>query len=233
MKKLALVMTGIIVAFFFAGCATITPTRFVNNTMLSNSISIAQSSSPTVFIVGGYESKTDYLGDISAAFPGSKIITPRKYVPISSAAAVLLEKMKAEGWEESQEVVFIAYSWSGLLCRQLVKDNPGMRARIIMVGTPCRSYWFLPEFLFRIENERTDVPVFVIAGNKSVSRWFLRDEPNDGVVELSSALAVNAWDVAVFPLEHHDLLHSEEAIRQMRAWATMPLPKRLAFFVWQ
>jgi len=189
---------------------------------------------PTVFIVGGYKSEISYLGDIQAAFPGSKIITPRKYVPIASAAAVLLEKMKTEGWEESQEVVFIAYSWSGLLCRQLVKDNPEMKARIIMIGTPCRSYWFLPEFLFRIEDERQDVPIFVIAGNKSFSRWFLRDEPNDGVVELSSALAVDARASAVFPLEHHELLHSEEPIKQMKEWATMSLSKsKVVAHIWQ
>lgn len=184
---------------------------------------------PMVFIVGGYESETSYLEDVHAAFPGSKIITPRKYVPIKSAAVVLLEEMKKEEWEVSQDVVFIAYSWSGLLVRQLVKDNPEIKARIILVGTPCRSYWFLPEFLFRIEDERKDVPIFVIAGTKSSEKWFLRDgEPNDGVVEVSSALSVKASAVAIFPLEHSDLLHSEETIEQMKTWATMPLPTVIA-----
>ena len=203
------------------GCATMS--------RVGNSNIVLPNDSPTMtFIVGGYQSETGYLGSIQVAFPGAKIITPRKYVPISSAAEVLLEKMKAEGWQ-GQEVVFIAYSWSGLLCRQLVKDNPQMKARIIMIGTPSRSFWFLPEFLFRIEDERPDVPIFVIAGSggKGAVPWFLRDGPNDGVVEVSSALAVNAWAAVVFPLEHHDLLHAEETIRQMQAWATMPLPKTL------
>jgi len=231
MKKVACVVMAIIAFSFFTGCATM---KTADNHMLSNNVTQSPDIfvSPAVFIVGGYKSETGYLGDIKAAFPGSKIITPRKYVPISSAAVVLLEKIKAEGWKENQEVVFIAYSWSGLLCRQLVKDNPGMRARIIMIGTPSRSFWFLPEFLFRIENERPDVPVFVIAGNgyKGEVPWFLRDEPSDGVVETSSVLAVNAWASRVFPLKHHDLLHAEETINQMKIWATMPLPQTVLSF---
>lgn len=183
------------------------------------------------FIVGGYNSKKADLEDIQAAIPGSKIVISQRSVPVKWAAATLLEQLKAEGFTVDQEVSFVAHSWGGQLLKQLVRDNPEIKVKkMILIGTPNKSFWFLPDWLFDVKAERGDIDLYAIAGKKSSDRWYLRSgEPNDGVVETSSAVAVDGRKEDVtFLLDHTELLHAKEVINQVVSWLKQPTPLTIA-----
>lgn len=166
-----------------------------------------------VVIVGGWGAKAEELGLLHEQIPGSVVIVPRRYLPLGAAAAALYEQLRANG-----SAVFIAHSWGGLIVRQLAEDHPELVKAMVLIGTPSGGYWFAPQGLFHVAVEKSaHIPVFVIAGNKGVSKWYIPG-PNDGTVEVSSVLSVKAQEYRVLSLGHVDLTQSAEVLTQIQLW---------------
>ncbi len=167
-----------------------------------------------IVIVGGWGSGPEELGFLNEKIPNSVVVIPKRYLPLADAATDLYGRLD----DVSGPIVFVAHSWGGLLVRRLAEDHPELVAKIILIATPSGGYWFAPQGLFNVEVEKSaHIPVFVIAGNKGVSKWYIPG-PNDGTVEISSVLSVKAREYRVFPLGHVDLIQSTEVLAQIQLW---------------
>ena len=107
------------------------------------------------------------------------------------------------------------------MAQWLLSDHPDLRVKqLILVGAPIGGYRFVPPNNFFSNKFPKDLPVYVIAGNKSKDAWFLRDE-NDGVVDLVSALDIpdqNLKDTVILHADHSELKLIPEVQAQISMW---------------
>lgn len=179
-------------------------------------ILVKSAAAETVVIIGGWGSTEEELVFLHERIPNSVVIAPRKYLPLDDAATVLHEQLAEK--KITGQVVFVAHSWGGLIARAFAAKYSETVGKIIQVATPNAGYcWMMPKVFFGL-NIQDAVPLYIIAGNKSADKWYLHS-PNDGTVELISALAVpRAKGKAVFLLGHTELIESEAVVQQIRIW---------------
>ncbi len=183
-------------------------------------ISFISASAETIVIVGGWGPLNVNLKELmflNEGVPGSVVVVPRQFLPLVTASALLYEQLKEKGYE--LPAIFIGNSFGGLVVEQFAEDHPELVKAMILIGTP-REYRFAPKSLFHVATTNRsahNIPVFVIAGDKSANKWYLRS-PNDGTVELLPALSVEARAFRVFHLGHVELVHSKEVLQQILDW---------------
>jgi pimeloyl-ACP methyl ester carboxylesterase len=171
-----------------------------------------------VVIIGGWHATGGELSFLNERIPNSTVIIPRKCLPLTAAATSLYEQLKEK--QINGPAVYIGHSWGGLLIRKLAEDYPELKIKkMILIGTPNNGYRMAPRWLFSIPiTERSSqIPLFLVAGNKGVPRWYLRG-PNDGTVEVASVLAANAKEYRIFTSDHVELIKSEKVVQQIRVW---------------
>ncbi len=178
-------------------------------------------SAETIVIIcgwGGMPEEMSFLKNgIQEKVAGEVIVLkPGRYLPLEDAAADTYQQLQTLGADGN--IILVGFSWGGLISRQLAEQHPERIKKIVQIASPNGGYRFAPAFLFRIEaGASKNIPLFIIAGTKSVKRWGLRPV-NDGTVDISSALAAKAKASRVFPLGHVELLHSEEVVQQIKMW---------------
>lgn len=177
-----------------------------------------------IVIVGGYGSTAEEMDYLKKNFSGSVVIIPKKFATIEEASAAFLEQLKEQKLENEQ-IVFIAHSWGGLIVRKISEDYPEIKIKkIITIAMPSGGYsiaprWFWRMFYGKMPDRKSKYPLFVIAGDKGRERWFLKGS-NDGIVELSSVLSVEADEIMLFPLNHLELIHNESVVEQIQLWVS-------------
>ncbi|MEK7521097.1 MAG: alpha/beta fold hydrolase [Patescibacteria group bacterium] len=183
----------------------------------------------TIVLVGGW-SRTGTPQEIAAQLDPMEsalreaghrvvVVRPTIFLPLPAAAEELYVELEKEGVLK-EEIALVGWCWGGLIARRFAEQYHGeARVRaIVEIASPNGGYRFAPRFLFDPGIERSvEVPLFVIAGNKSAEKWYLRPE-NDGTVDIQSVLSVSARGTAVFPLRHLELIASGEVARQVAAW---------------
>ncbi len=177
-----------------------------------------------VVIIGGWNSTDEQMAFLKGEMPDSEVVILQKFVPLEDAAIAFLEQLKEKGLSNN-ELTVIAYSWGGLIIRRISEDYPEIKIKkIILVGTPNGGYSIAPRWFWRMfygkmpdRKRKSKYPLFVIAGDKGRERWFLKGS-NDGAVELSSVLAVEAKEVRIFPLSHVQLVRDKSVVEQIQLW---------------
>ena len=133
----------------------------------------------------------------------------------------------AEHHLASRDIYLICHSLGGLIARRIthLPDSPPIRA-IVMLATPngginswnllpihwMRSHGFTERFASRYPAIRP-IRYLVLAGTKGAN--LLEGFPNDGVVSLQSALALNGdaeIETKTYPLDHWGLLKDEQVV---------------------
>lgn len=147
------------------------------------------------------------------------VIRPKTHIPLSTASEEIYDELKKENIFRG-DIIFIGWCWGGLISRHFAEQYIGevnIKA-IIQIASPNRGYWFSPQFLFYTDAEKSkEIPLFIIAGNKSEKKWFLRSE-NDGTVDSESVLSILAKEQIVFPLSHLELIASREVADKVITW---------------
>lgn len=183
----------------------------------------------TIVIVGGW-SRTGTTEEIARQLTPMKkaleeaghrvvVIRPKTHIPLSTASSEIYDELKKEDIFRG-DIVFVGWCWGGLISRHFAEQYIGevnIKA-IIQIASPNRGYWFSPQFLFYTDAEKSkEIPLFIIAGNKSEKKWFLRSE-NDGTVDSESVLSILAKEQIVFPLSHLELIASQEVADKVITW---------------
>jgi pimeloyl-ACP methyl ester carboxylesterase len=163
----------------------------------------------SVVIIGGWGSdkNPEELEYLQKNISGSIAIMPSRYWPLKESAADVLQQLKEKGMKGP--LILIGHSWGGLIAREIDAENPGLVKKIVTIGTPNAGFWFAPWFVYKVGDQKSQTPLWLIAG--------VADE----VVNLGSALNVGPRqvnDLAVFPLGHVELLRSEEVVQQIKIW---------------
>ncbi len=89
--------------------------------------------------------------------------------------------------------------------------------KIVLIATPNGGWKIVPRFIYSVSSSFSPAQIFIIAGDKRSSKWYLEDQ-NDGAVDLSSALSVKAEDKKIFNLNHEELILSESVVNQIKIW---------------
>ncbi len=147
------------------------------------------------------------------------VVRPSVFLPLTAAAAELYEKLKEEGILR-EEIVLVGWCWGGLTSRRFAEQYYGeARIKVIVeIASPNDGYRFAPGFIFNPGVAQSkEIPLFIIAGNKSAKKWYLNPE-NDGTVDLQSVLSLPAKERAVFYLSHLELIESTDVARQVVSW---------------
>ena len=122
------------------------------------------------------------------------------------------------------DLIIVSYSHGGTVAQWLLSNHPELHVKqLILVASPIGGYKFVPPNNFFSNRFPKDLPIYVIAGNKSQNFWFLRDE-NDGVVDLDSALDIldqNLKDVAIIHADHNELVKIPEVQAQLSKWLNL------------
>lgn len=180
----------------------------------------------TVLYVGGWGMTPEQM----AAFSGSASDTDKTtyLLPQSLAelvrpwhcAQLLYADLKQKNLTD-KNVIIVAFSYGGIVTQWLLDAHPELNVqKLIMVGTPIGGYKFVPPNNFFSNKFPVNLPIYVVAGNKSRETWFLKNE-NDGVVDLSSVLDIqdnNLTDFAIFNVDHSDLWKSPEIQNKISIW---------------
>lgn len=188
------------------------------------SVSVAGAEEISTVLVGGWGGDVKQLEFLNREIPNSSIVMEDSSTSIilfagdsedlSAKAEELRAKMDALGITKAN---FIGYCYGGLVVRRFAQKYPGKVARIVVIATPNNGYK-IRRFGANIFVSE-DIPLFVIAGNKSSRYWVLEDESNDGTVDNSSTLSIPiSGDAKVFPLKHLELIQSVQVVKQINAW---------------
>lgn len=172
-----------------------------------------------IVIVGGWGGNDKQLEFLKKEIPGSIIVmnnVATSFVPtgdVSEQVKILEDKMKDLGIEKA---TFVAHSYGGLVVREFARKHPEAVEKIILIGTPNGGYknWSFGKGSL-IDR---DIPIYVVAGNKSSKKWYLADDNNDGTVDVSSLYSIPISDARMFQLDHVELIHSKEVTSQINAW---------------
>jgi pimeloyl-ACP methyl ester carboxylesterase len=182
-----------------------------------------------VFFIGGWRMTHEQMDSFSRSVPDSKKVKYRLPEALSElirpwhCADMLFNYIREKNLLED-DLIFVSFSLGGAVTQWLLDRHPELHAKkLILVGSPVGSYKFVPPNNFFSNRFPKDLPIYVIAGNKSQDSWFLRNE-NDGVVDLESALDIpehNLKDAAVFYADHTELEVMPEAQAQISTWLNL------------
>ncbi|MEK7578488.1 MAG: hypothetical protein AAB789_00210 [Patescibacteria group bacterium] len=182
-----------------------------------------------IVIVGGW-SRTGTVEEIDRQLDPMKealekighrvvVVRPTTYIPLSTASEELYAELEREDIFK-ENIVLLGWCWGGLISRRFAEqyqDAVNVKA-IIQIASPNEGYWFSPKFIFVTNAKKSkEIPLFVVAGNKSAKKWYLRSE-NDGTVDTASVLSVPSKKQAVFPLSHLELIASQEVAEKVIEW---------------
>ena len=175
-----------------------------------------------IVLVGGWGSNEEQMQFLKEKLKPKELVIPESSWDIAVSAEEIYHSLQRKGIKRA---VFVAHSWGGLITRQIAAKHPDMVSKMILIGTPNAGYrnLIIPDFIFKVTGlERQDIPLYIIAGSKGSSKWFMKDELNDGTVELDSVFSVASRrpisDSRIFPLNHVELLQSDEVAAQILLW---------------
>lgn len=174
-------------------------------------------------LIPGYGPESEKKMEFLQNSIGGIIVKPAKnYFLVEDAADDLFRQLKPL---KLKKIQLIGYSWGGIIARRFI-EKYGQEIeveKIILIGTPNGGYWMMPKFVrnFLISQNPAGVSVFVIAGNKTAKKWYLRSL-NDGKVDLESALDVKAEEKLIFLLDHTELINNEVVIKKVLEWLKSP-----------
>lgn len=145
-----------------------------------------------IVIIGGAGSTYEQLEPLHLALPGSKVIIPEKYYPLSSAAAVVLEQIREQGIEGP--FIVVGWSWGAILAHQINGLYEGTVVAIIGIASPL-DIAFVPSFLgapFNPDDRNSRTPFCAIAGVKPgiEKKWYMTSNESDGTVDVDAAFKV-------------------------------------------
>ncbi len=183
----------------------------------------------TVVLIGGRvsdgESLTRYYEHIEESIlPGEKkiVVIPERLWPFSEAAADVWQQIQKIGVDGNNgKIVIVGFSWGGLIARRIAAERPETVIAVVTVASPSGGFWACPKWIFRPGDEKSNVPLYVIAVYKEgLERWFFRGL-NDGTVDIVSALDIGrkAADIVVLSgLDHMEAFISEAVINTINHW---------------
>ena len=182
-----------------------------------------------VFFIGGWRMTPEQMEFFSRSVPETnkvKYLLPEKMSELVRpwyCADLIYEYIKKHDLLD-KDLSFVSFSLGGVVAQWLLSDHPELHVKqLILVGSPTGGYKFVPPNNYFSNKFPKELPIYVIAGNKSQNFWFLRNE-NDGVVDLDSALDVpdqNLKDAAIFPVEHPELKEIPEVQAQISRWLNL------------
>ena len=185
--------------------------------------SVAQAADKIV-LIPGWDQNPQRMVSLQKELGGEIMITSSR-LPLWRAAEELNDQISLK---DGEKLVLVGFSWGGLISRQFAEMYPEKVRTVVVIGSPNGGYRFAPKELFRINVEKSrHVLVYVVAGEKSVRRWWL-SEVNDGVVDLESALNLPFRRGLVLNLEHYEMLGSGVVSSQIRAWLAAKPTDRFA-----
>ncbi len=161
-----------------------------------------------VVIIGGWGSGTLELEYLRKSIPGAIAIAPNFYWPLAKAARDVLRQLKEKGMA-LEELVLVGHSWGGLIAREIDAENPGMVQKIIVVATPNDGFWYVPRFVYEVDDSISQTSLYVIASI------------DDKTVPLKSVMTIarKITDSVVFVgLGHVDLLKYDAVAQKINFW---------------
>lgn len=172
-------------------------------------ISFISAEAETVVIIGGWGSAEtpEQLEYLRKSIPGSVTVAPNRLWPLSTAAADVLQQLKEKGVDS--ELILVAHSWGGLIAREIDAENPGMVQKIIVVATPNDGFWYVPRFVYEVDDSISQTSLYVIASI------------DDKTVPLKSVMTIarKITDSVVFVgLGHVDLLKYDAVAQKINFW---------------
>jgi hypothetical protein len=180
----------------------------------------------TIVIVGGLKSTQEQMNLLWSRFPGSVVVVPEKCIPLWLAADTVLAQIKEKGVKG--KLVFIGYSWGGLIAREIDGEHPGLVKAVVTIATPSGNFGRVPnviaDFTVRPQDSNSTTPLFIIGGYVSAGvqkRWWMKTGESDGVVDVSSILATGKRSVRASVFiegEHGELLQSAKIAGQIKTW---------------
>ncbi len=162
----------------------------------------------SVVIIGGWGSGTLELEYLRKSIPGAIAIAPNFYWPLAKAARDVLRQLKEKGMA-LEELVLVGHSWGGLIAREIDAENPGMVQKIIVVATPNDGFWYVPRFVYEVDDSISQTSLYVIASI------------DDKTVPLKSVMTIarKITDSVVFVgLGHVDLLKYDAVAQKINFW---------------
>ena len=182
-----------------------------------------------VFFIGGWRMTHEQMESFSRSVPDSIKVKFRLPEALSElvrpwhCANLVYNYIKTNQLSE-EDLIIVSFSLGGTVAQWLLSNHPELHVKkLILVGSPVGGYKFIPPNNFFSNSFPKDLPIYVIAGNKSQDVWFLRNE-NDGVVDLESALDIpskNLKDTAIFYANHTELEEMPEVQDQISSWLNL------------
>lgn len=175
----------------------------------------------TVVLIGGAGSNGDssYMEFLIEKLPDAINVAPEKLWPFMDSAPVVWQQIQEAGVKG--KMILIGHSFGGLIARRIAADHPKSVIAVITISSPSGGYWACPKWIFRPGDEKSDVPLYVIAAYKEeLEKWFFRGR-NDGTVDVVSMLDIGreAADFVVLAgLDHMDVLRSEIVANVINHW---------------
>lgn len=170
-----------------------------------------------IVLLPGWRQTKEQIAVLGKRIGGEAVMIESK-LPLWTAAEELKEELDKKG--KIGKVILVGFSWGGLVARQFAETHPERVSAVVVIGSPNGGYRLAPAILFRIVVEKSlHIPIFVVAGEKSESKWWLR-EVNDGVVDLESVFDLPKPPTGglVLNLSHDELLKSHVVADQIVYW---------------
>ena len=180
-----------------------------------------------IILIPGWDQNPQRMISLQKELGGEIMVTSSR-LPLWRAAEELNDQISLK---DGEKIVFVGFSWGGLISRQFAEMYPEKVRAVVVIGSPNGGYHFAPKGPFWIDVKKSrHVLVYVMAGEKSIRKWWL-SEVNDGVVDLESAFDL-PYEVfkggMVLNLEHHEMLGSGVVSSQIRAWLAAKPTDRFA-----
>lgn len=181
---------------------------------------------PTVVIIGGAGSTNEQLDPLHKALPGSVVIIPEKYYPLTSAAIVVRQQIIDKGI--TGKVILVGWSWGALLAHQINGLYEGFVFAIVGIASPL-DIAYIPSFMgapFNPDDKDSKTPLYVVAGVKprAEKKWYMTTSESDGIVDLDAAKAVGERNLRGFAVVrgedagHWEIVSCPEMIKQVAEW---------------
>ncbi len=217
MKKAVILAVIIAALSLLMGCAT----------MKAYDTKVSYSGTPTVVIIGGAGSTNEQLKPLHNALPGSIVVIPEKYYPLSGAADAILQQIRKAG--VSGSFVAVGYSWGALIAHQMNGMYKGLVVAIVAIATPL-DITYVPHLPGTPFHPDVIGPLYVIAGVKpgAPQKWYMTNPESDGVVDLDEANGFGKRELKGFAVikgenaGHWEIVQNPEAIGQVKAWLETP-----------
>lgn len=189
------------------------------------SIAMAEDA-PTIVIIGGAGSTNEQLDPLHKALPGSVVVFPEKYYPLSSAAKIVRQQIIDKGI--TGKVILIGWSWGALLAHQINGLYEGFVVAIIGIASPL-DIAYVPSFMgapFNPDDKDSKTLLYVVAGVKpgAEKKWYMTTSESDGIVDLDAAKAIGKRNLKGFAVVrgedagHWEIVTCPETIEQVAKW---------------